>query len=141
MIATLCFIFGWLIRFFHKVITRKAAGGDSEYGELLINHLEALSKKKVLRLRTNGNRYSWKGEVNSMMEAYLFLIMLPYVNPNDMTYHLASDCLTYQVQLKDHQLLVMSERYVRGKRVVDLKLSSNHQPVIVRLFIKSESNL
>lgn len=141
MIATLCFIFGWLIRFFHKVITRKAAGGDSEYGELLINHLEALSKKKVLRLRTNSNRYSWKGEVNSMMEAYLFLIMLPYVNPIDMTYHLASDCLTYQVQFKDHQLLVMSERYVRGKRVVDLKLSSNHQPVIVRLFIKSESNL
>ncbi|WP_143031326.1 hypothetical protein [Segatella bryantii] len=95
----------------------------------------------MLRLRTNGNRFSWKGEVSSMMEAYLFLIMLPYVNLNDMTYHLASDCLTYQVHLKDHQLLVMSERYVRGNRVVDLKLSSNHQPIIVRLFILSESSL
>ena len=138
MIATLCFIFGWLIRFFHKAITRKADDGDSEYGELLINHLEALSKKRVLRLRTNGNRYSWKGEVNSMMEAYLFLIMLPYVNPNDMTYHLASDCLTYQVHLKGHQLLVMHEKYVRNQHVVDLKLDGGLQQVNVRLLLENQ---
>jgi hypothetical protein len=138
MIAKLCFIFGWLIRFFHKVITRKTVGGDSENGELLINHLEALSKKRVLRLRTNGNRFSWKGEVSSMMEAYLFLIMLPYVNPNDMTYHLASDCLTYQVHLKGHQLLVMREKYVRNQHVVDLKLDGGLQQVNVRLLLENQ---
>lgn len=130
-----------------KKIFRKTAGSivqvkeDNGYGELLISHLETLSKGRVMKLRKNGNSNSWKGEVMSMMDAYLFLISLPSVCPDSITFHKASDSLIYHARLNDKQQLIMRERYIRGNRVVDLKLSSNHQPINVRLFIISESNL
>ena len=124
----------WLKRLFRKTegATVQVEGNDG-YGELLISHLETLSKGKVMKLRKNGSRNSWKGEVMSMTDAYLFLIRLPSVCPDNITHHMASDCLIYHAQLNENQQLTMRERYVRGNRVVDLKLNSNHQPIIVRL--------
>jgi hypothetical protein len=127
----------WLKRLFHKTedTTVRVEGNDG-YGELLISHLETLSKRKVMKLRKNGSRNSWKGEVMSMTDAYLFLIRMPTVYPDNITHHMASDCLIYHAQLNENQQLTMRERYVRGNRVVDLKLNSNHQPIVVRLLFK-----
>jgi hypothetical protein len=125
-----------------KKIFRKTAGSivqvkeDNGYGELLISHLETLSKGRVMKLRKNGNSNSWKGEVMSMTDAYLFLIRLPSVCPDNITHNMASDCLIYHAQLNENQQLTMRERYVRGYRVVDLILNSNHQSIIVRLLFK-----
>lgn len=127
----------WLKRLFHKTEnTTVQVEGNDGYGELLISHLETLSKGKMMKLRKNGSRNSWKGEVMSMTDAYLFLIRMPTVCPDNITHHMASDCLIYHAQLNENQQLTMRERYVRGNRVVDLKLNSNHQPIVVRLLFK-----
>ena len=124
----------WLKRLFRKTEdTTVQVEGTDGYGELLISHLETLSKGKVMKLRKNGSRNTWKGEVMSMTDAYLFLIRMPTVCPDNITHHMASDCLIYHAQLNENLQLTMRERYVRGNRVVDLKLNSNHQPIIVRL--------
>ena len=127
----------WLKRLFRKTegATVQVEGNDG-YGELLISHLETLSKGKVMKLRKNGSRNTWKGEVMSMTDAYLFLIRMPTVYPDNITHHMASDCLIYHAQLNENQQLTMRERYVRGNRVVDLKLNRNHQPIVVRLLFK-----
>ena len=54
----------WLKRLFRKIedATVQVEGNDG-YSELLISHLETLSKGKVMKLRKNGSRNSWKGEV------------------------------------------------------------------------------
>lgn len=63
----------WLKRLFRKTEdTTVQVEGNDGYGELLISHLETLSKGKVMKLRKNGSRNSWKGEVMSMTDAYLF---------------------------------------------------------------------
>ena len=127
----------WLKRLFRKTegATVQVEGNDG-YGELLISHLETISKTKVKKLRKNGSRNTWKGEVMSMTDAYLFLIRMPTVYPDNITHYMASDCLIYHAQLNENQQLTMRERYVRGNRVVDLILNSNHQPIIVRLLFK-----
>ena len=51
----------WLKRLFHKTEdTTVQVEGNDGYSELLISHLETLSKGKVMKLRKNGSR----GNVN-----------------------------------------------------------------------------
>ena len=51
----------WLKKIFRKtagtIVQVKESNG---YGDLLISHLETLSKGRVMKLRKNGNSNSWK---------------------------------------------------------------------------------
>jgi hypothetical protein len=128
----------WLKRLFRKTEdTLISVDENDAYEETLISYLETLPKgRKEMKLKKNGSRFSWKGEISSMIDAYLFLIRLPSVCPDNITHHVASDCLIYHAQLNENQQLTMRERFVRGNRMVDLKLNSNHQPIVVRLLFK-----
>ena len=108
-----------------------------EYEQLIINHLETLSKNRVMKLRTNGNKYFWKGEIFSMIDAYLFLKKIPSVSPANITYHFASDCLIYNAKINKKLQLIMHEKYVRGNRMVDLELNGCKEPISVRLLFKN----
>lgn len=126
-----------IIRSFIQWLHSKLLKDKEEYGQLIISHLETLSKNRVMRLRTNGNKYFWKGEIFSMMDAFLFLKKLPSVCPANITYHFASDCLIYNAKINKKQQLIMREKYVRGNRMVDLELNGCKEAISVRLLFKT----
>ena len=92
-----------------------SAQRKDDYSQLLINHLVTLSNSKTMKIRTNGNKYLWKGEISSMMDAFFFLSKLPFVRLDNITCHLACDRLIYHAKINKKLQLLMCERYVRGR--------------------------
>ena len=113
------------------------AKGRDDYSQLLINHLETLSRSRTIKIRTNGNKNFWKGEISSMTDAFLFLCKLPFVRLDNISYHLASDHLIYHAKINKKLQLLMCERYVRGRRIVDIKPDGCCEQINVRLLFKN----
>ena len=131
----------WLKRLFRKTEdTLISVDENDAYEETLISYLETLPKgRKEMKLKKNGSRFSWKGEISSMIDAYLFLTKLPSVCIDNITHHFASDCLIYHIKVNENHQIVMREKYIRSRRIVDLILNNCRRPVNIRLSFKNET--
>ncbi len=112
---------------------------NDRYVGVLTRYLESYPRDKPVVIRKTGNGNFWKGEVLSMMDAYLFLINLPSVRIGNIIILARGDSLIYRVIIGRNQQIVMHERFFRGRTVADIKLKRNKvQQLRIRLFLKDK---
>lgn len=104
--------------------------------DIISKRLENLSKKRLFYVRKNGNRTEWKVRPAKFVDAYLFLLSIPYVEISQLQYHRRGNKTVIRTSFHDcKRQLELTSKKTLGENKISICLTEGKECLLTIHFI------